>query len=342
MPKVCTHKGCGKQFEKPDESECWYHSGPPIFHDAMKGWSCCKKRVISFDDFLAIPGCTSGFHTTEVPEPIQPAEPSKAAIPSMVDENGVETYGGSDTIIDPNSKKQSARAEPPKANVPTQESIDAVQKKLDNVVMEDPDDIDIPIGAKCKRNGCTVKFDGTNRDSCVYHPGSAVFHDASKGWSCCKRRVLEFDEFLKIAGCTTGKHLYVGALEPEKPAGEEEVECKTDFYQTPSTVIVSVFAKKCEADKSSIEFKADSVSLNLFHLGNKRFKTTFQLYGPIDPEKSKYKIMGTKVELSLVKANGLSWSGLRAGESGAGMIRFGVSGRTGTIGGKEIVYRNQS
>ena len=26
---------------------------------------------------------------------------------------------------------------------------------------------------------------------------------------CCKRRVLEFDEFLKIEGCKTGKHLFV-------------------------------------------------------------------------------------------------------------------------------------
>jgi hypothetical protein len=29
-----------------------------------------------------------------------------------------------------------------------------------------------------------------------------------QGYLCCKRRVLEFDEFLKIEGCKTGRHLF--------------------------------------------------------------------------------------------------------------------------------------
>lgn len=144
-----------------------------------------------------------------------------------------------------------------------------------------------------------------------------------------------------MSGCQAGKHLYLGPKE-EKSDAIEEVSCRTDFYQTPTTVIVSIFAKKCEEAKSTIEFHDERLTLDLFHQGSKRFKTELQLFGPIIPEKSKYKIMGTKVELTLAKGNGLSWSGLRAGEAGAGMIRFGVSGRTGTIGGKEIIYRDQS
>jgi hypothetical protein len=49
-----------------------------------------------------------------------------------------------------------------------------------------------------------------------------VFHEGSKGWSCCKRRVLEFDQFLKIPGCTEKtRHMFVGKA---KPPGEEKVE----------------------------------------------------------------------------------------------------------------------
>jgi hypothetical protein len=56
----------------------------------------------------------------------------------------------------------------------------------------------------------------------VYHPGVPLFHEGSKGWTCCKRRVLEFDEFMKIEGCKTKKrHLFVGK---SKPVGEEKVE----------------------------------------------------------------------------------------------------------------------
>ena len=56
----------------------------------------------------------------------------------------------------------------------------------------------------------------------MYHPGQPIFHEGSKGWSCCKKRVLEFDEFLKIQGCSEKKkHLFVGK---GKPPGEEKVE----------------------------------------------------------------------------------------------------------------------
>jgi hypothetical protein len=54
----------------------------------------------------------------------------------------------------------------------------------------------------------------------VYHPGFPIFHEGSKGYSCCKRRVLEFDQFLKIEGCKTkDRHLFVGA---KKEAGTQE------------------------------------------------------------------------------------------------------------------------
>lgn len=42
-----------------------------------------------------------------------------------------------------------------------------------------------------------------------------MFHEGSKGYLCCKRRVLEFDEFLKIEGCSEGNHLFVGPKKDE-------------------------------------------------------------------------------------------------------------------------------
>ena len=35
-------------------------------------------------------------------------------------------------------------------------------------------------------------------DSCAHHPGVPVFHDAYKGWSCCKKKCTDFTEFLNI------------------------------------------------------------------------------------------------------------------------------------------------
>ena len=38
---------------------------------------------------------------------------------------------------------------------------------------------------------------------------SLSLHHRGKGYLCCKRRVLEFDEFLKIEGCKKGRHVFV-------------------------------------------------------------------------------------------------------------------------------------
>lgn len=39
---------------------------------------------------------------------------------------------------------------------------------------------------------------------------------ALKGYLCCKRRVLEFEEFLKIEGCKTGRHVFALKNQPEQ------------------------------------------------------------------------------------------------------------------------------
>jgi hypothetical protein len=43
--------------------------------------------------------------------------------------------------------------------------------------------------------------------ACEYHSQGPVFHEGWKGWGCCPTRHLEFDEFLKIPGCTIGRHV---------------------------------------------------------------------------------------------------------------------------------------
>ncbi|CAJ0948979.1 unnamed protein product [Ranitomeya imitator] len=53
---LCYNKGCGQRF-LPDSNaadSCLFHPGYPIFHDALKGWSCCRKRTTDFSEFLAI------------------------------------------------------------------------------------------------------------------------------------------------------------------------------------------------------------------------------------------------------------------------------------------------
>ncbi|KAM6061067.1 integrin beta-1-binding protein 2 isoform 2-T2 [Chlamydotis macqueenii] len=89
MASLCCNKGCGQRFdpEHNTKDSCLYHPGVPIFHDALKGWSCCKKRTTDFSEFLSIKGCTKGFHSKEKPsEPFSQEETSHKSKAKPVEE----------------------------------------------------------------------------------------------------------------------------------------------------------------------------------------------------------------------------------------------------------------
>lgn len=95
-----------------------------------------------------------------------------------------------------------------------------------------------------------------------------------------------------------------------------------DFYQTPTQVIASVFLKKIKKESAKVEFQAKQVVLDLTTSDSppKRYSAEVPLFGTIDTEKSSYKILGTKLELTLVKADGASWPVLRGDEALTGEI----------------------
>lgn len=100
----------------------------------------------------------------------------------------------------------------------------ALPPKKDETEFDDDPSLPIPDNATCRRRGCNAQYTSPRDikgEKCVYHPGQPIFHEGSKGWSCCKRRVLEFDQFLKIEGCKEREgHQFVGR---KKEEGEEEL-----------------------------------------------------------------------------------------------------------------------
>ncbi|KAF2266860.1 CORD and CS domain-containing protein [Lojkania enalia] len=313
MAKKCVHKGCGKVYED-DNEDCVYHPGPPKFHEGQKGWECCKPRVLTFDEFLAIPPCTTGKHS-EVDDTPKP-EPVKA--PDIPNDTPIN-LGSLDQTLPvpapriPVSQPVSGRASP----APPPESED-----------DDPS-ISIKEGQSCRRRGCGKTYNGSPREGeqCVYHSGAPIFHEGSKGWSCCKRRVLEFDQFMNIEGCKTkDRHLFVGS---GKKGMEEKVDTvRHDFYQTGTSVIASLYLKKISKDTALVEFKENSVVLDLHTSDSKRYQTEMPLWGSINAENSKFRILGTKLELTLAKADGAAWPVLRADDKLTGEVfQVGRAGR---------------
>jgi hypothetical protein len=140
---------------------------------------------------MDIPGCTTGTHTTvvEAPKP-KPAPPP----------------------VDPSIVALEAALRPavPRTAIATPTPEQALPKEVED---EDEEGVTVPDKATCKRKSCGVVYNGGDRsdEDCKHHPGAPIFHEGTKGWTCCKRRVMEFDEFLKIDGCTTkDKHVFVG------------------------------------------------------------------------------------------------------------------------------------
>ena len=102
-----------------------------------------------------------------------------------------------------------------------------------------------------------------------------------------------------------------------------------DFYQTSTTVHASLYLKKIVKADAKVTFTSPTtIDLDLPTSDNKRYKATMPLFGPVDTEKSSWKIMGTKMELTLVKTDGASWPVLRADERRTGeIIQVGKAGR---------------
>ncbi|KAF1931041.1 CORD and CS domain-containing protein [Didymella exigua CBS 183.55] len=313
MAKKCVHKGCGKTYEN-EEEECVYHPGPPVFHEGQKGWKCCKPRVLTFDEFLAIEPCTKGKHSDVDDTPA----PEKIKTPDVPNGTSVNLGSLQESLPAPAPRLPAAQATPRATTpAPAPESED--------------DDPNAPLkeGMTCRRKGCGETFKGGSREGekCVHHPGVPIFHEGSKGYSCCKRRVLEFDQFMTMEGCKTkDRHLFVGKA--KKEGEEEKVDTvRHDFYQTAATVTASLYLKKIDKSNAIVDFQPDHVNLDLRTSDSKRYNTGFPLFAGIKPEESKFRILGTKLEMTLAKADGTSWPVLRSDEKLTGeLIQVGRAG----------------
>lgn len=161
---------------------------------------------MTFDEFLDIEPCTEGKHsTTDLPPQIEKKEaPADGAVLKEVADSANATGGPALPRAPINTATPSATPPPPP---PESDDDDAA--------------LDIPDGRICRRRACGASFkkgaERSDQENCVHHPGVPIFHEGSKGYSCCKRRVLEFDEFMKIEGCQTKpRHLFVGSGKKEK------------------------------------------------------------------------------------------------------------------------------
>jgi len=307
----CYNKGCGKEFSENEncQESCQHHPGAPVFHDAYKGWSCCKKRSTDFTEFLNIPGCSKGFHNPEKPKlPEKKVEPTPDI--SEVITDGLPKLmkqKDPDTVLE----RPSDGTPSIKLNFNISQSLKTALQKLkeklkQNSGEQDDNDDSIKVGAPCKHGGCEMKFLGEDRThgECTYHPGYPVFHEGYKFWTCCNKRTSDFNEFLKQSGCAVGTCVW---MKPSEIAEKKSV-CRYDWHQTSKNVIISIYAKCCEPEKCCVEANQTSMKASVaFNGGVNVFDLEVNLNGVIVPEKSNVEYLGTKCEIKLIKRDQFSW-----------------------------------
>jgi len=324
--QMCYNKGCGSKFELNDNKEdaCEFHPGAPIFHDAYKGWSCCNKKTTDFTTFLNMKGCTKGKHNPVkppeapkyVPEPtskeeviiVKAHEPSQLPRPDL--EENIEYL----KITVSKSLQQALDKEEEKKNNAKQIRNPALNKDLDiesELERQNVGDImhGVRIGEPCKNNGCKKTFDGlgSNLELCKHHPGMPIFHEGMKFWTCCQRKTSDFDQFLQQEGCQTTQHLWI-----KKDPGSgivRKTNCRYDWHQTGSHVIVSIYAKLSQPESTTVQVNPIRLKAHVVY-GEGYFDLDIELKGVIDVKESFVTLMGTKVEIKLRKAEALSWDRL--------------------------------
>lgn len=89
--------------------------------------------------------------------------------------------------------------------------------------------------------------------------------------------------------------------EPAKPKYRHE------YYQKPYEVVVTIFAKGAASKNVSVEFGEQILSVAI---DEDSYHFQPRLFGKIVPEKCKYVILSTKIEIRLAKAEPINWTSL--------------------------------
>eukprot|EP00753_Platysulcus_tardus_P000067 PLAT10063.1.p2 GENE.PLAT10063.1~~PLAT10063.1.p2 ORF type:complete len:345 (+),score=126.49 PLAT10063.1:3-1037(+) len=207
----CRNYGCHVWYTEEENSDdaCLHHVSPPLFHETRKGWTCCPDRTaFDWEGFKSIEGCTVGRHSDVAPKDRFAESPTLAARRAGAGSGGGGAGAGDSadaaaaapvvrSVEDFNAKNPDA----PTAAASAAASIAAPKKSVraaDGTY-------------RCVNKGCSKRFhpEDNEEGSCVYHVAGPVFHDRGKWWGCCPdSKAYEFDDFVKIAGCTVGKHAW--------------------------------------------------------------------------------------------------------------------------------------
>ncbi|KAI3792368.1 hypothetical protein L2E82_06245 [Cichorium intybus] len=94
------------------------------------------------------------------------------------------------------------------------------------------------------------------------------------------------------------------------PIEVDKRKYRHSFYQKPDEVVVTIFAKGIPTENVMISYGEQILSVIINTPGEPSYRFQPRLYRKIVPEKCKYEVLKTKVEIRLVKAELINWKSL--------------------------------
>lgn len=105
---------------------------------------------------------------------------------------------------------------------------------------------------------------------------------------------------------------------------------KHDWYQTDTYVVVSVMVKKVLPEELSVEFGERSLSLKITRATGDSYVLDLHLLHEVNAERCTSKTMSTKIEIKLIKKDGVYWNALEGDQDGPTVVMNSTSANDST------------
>ncbi|KAJ0989276.1 hypothetical protein J5N97_007632 [Dioscorea zingiberensis] len=93
-------------------------------------------------------------------------------------------------------------------------------------------------------------------------------------------------------------------LVPKKP------KYRHDYYNSPTEVVLTIFAKGAPENNVHIDFGEQILSITIDIPGDEPYHFQPRLFGKIIPDKCRYLVLSSKIEIRLAKAETVTWPSL--------------------------------
>ncbi|KAJ3671035.1 hypothetical protein LUZ60_008461 [Juncus effusus] len=84
-----------------------------------------------------------------------------------------------------------------------------------------------------------------------------------------------------------------------------------DYYNTPTEVVLTIFAKNIPPESVKIDFGEQILSVSINIPGEEIYHFQPRLFAKIIPEKCKFQVLSSKIEIHLSKAESIAWTSLQ-------------------------------